>query len=148
MDTSNNKIISVFVVGFIIGALIFFFVGWQYAKPKPIANPFAGVQKAVVGKVVAIQNNTLTLEVSSLALGVQTVNYTIGTNQNTVFEKVTLPLAVAQGKANPFEAKASPSSPAKISDVMIGDTVVAESEDNFYGKKEFTAKRIEVRIYE
>ncbi|MBI2514659.1 hypothetical protein HYV91_00500 [Candidatus Wolfebacteria bacterium] len=148
MDTSKNKLISVFAVGFVVGAIIFFFAGSQYAKPKPIANPFAGVQKAVTGKVVAIQNGVLTVEVSALALGVQTTNYTVQTNQSTVFEKVTLPKALAEGKANPFETKPTASAPAKLSDILVGDTVTASSEENFSGKTEFTALKIELRIYE
>ncbi|MBI5732303.1 MAG: hypothetical protein HY982_03010 [Candidatus Magasanikbacteria bacterium] len=148
MDTSKNKLISVFAVGFIVGAIIFFFVGSQYAKPKPIANPFGGIQKAVTGKVVTIRDNALTVEVGSLALGVQTTNYTVHTDQNTVFEKVTLPRAVAEGKANPFETKPTAPAPAKLSDILVNDTVTASSNDNFYGQKEFIAKRIELRIYE
>lgn len=148
MDTSKNKLFSVFAVGFVVGAIIFFFVGSQYAKPKPIVNPFAGVQKAVTGKVVAIKDNTLTVEVSSLALGVQTVNYTVRADQNTVFEKVTLPRALAEGKANPFETKPTAPATAKLSDILVNDTVTAYSDENFSGKTEFTASKIEIRIYQ
>ena len=148
MNDSNNKPLLIFLGGFVVGALIFFFLGQNWVKltqrnSAPANQSIIQEVKAVNGKVVAKQADSITIETKNLIFGVQTARYVVFADQNTELQKVVL----AKSANDKLFAKTQvSSSKIKIADVKIGDEVMVWSATNIAGKNVFTASKIQVRV--
>lgn len=147
MNDSSNKTILVFVAGFVIGALIFFFVGQNWkgiaGKGKAVNEPLTSEVKAISGKVTQVQTGSITIEVKNLFLGAQSNKYQVYADDRTEVEKVVL---AKTGGAQLFGKQVS-SSKIKLSDIKTGDEVMAWSTTNIAGKNSFASSKIQVRVY-
>jgi len=130
--------------GFLLGAVIFFFIGQNYAKPVSISNPLAEAQFGIIGKIAGIEGNILKIEVAGLA-GSPAALYTVYIDGKTVFKKAVFPEG-AEKLVNLFETKPGAVSDSSFYALKLGDDVVVESATNFRGKKEFIASKIELRV--
>lgn len=127
-----------------IGAVIFFFLGQVYSRPVPTENPFEKTRLGLIGKVVATGNGALEIEVDAPTFGLTPVRYTALVDDKTVIKKAFF----VKGGAKFFETKPSKTVNAAFTDVKIGDQATAKSAVNFWGKNEFRASEIEVRVYQ
>ena len=146
--TSKNNQSWLFLgIGFLLGAVVFFFVGQNYAKPVPIKDPFAGAKYGLTGKVVLAEGNVLAVGVDATAFGLPVSAYKVYTDGRTVFKKAVY-IKGSAGGLNIFELKPISVAPASLADVTLGVDVAARSKTNFGDLKEFTASEIEIRLYQ
>lgn len=134
-------------IGFILGAVIFFFAGQSYNKPVPVKDPFAGAKYGIAGKVFMIEGGVLTVGVDATAFGSSTNDYKIYTDGRTTFKKTVYAKGSARG-LNVFELRPISVFPATLADVVVGVDVAAKSKSNFGDLKEFTASEVEIRFYQ
>lgn len=146
VSANNGRPLIFFGAGFLLGAVVFFFVGQNYAKPVPIVNPLEKAQFGIIGKVSAIDGNILKIEVAGLS-GEPPALYTVYVDGKTVFKKAVFPKG-ADKFVNLFEIKPGVISDLSFGALKPGDDVVAESSVNFSGKKEFVASKVEIRVYQ
>lgn len=138
-------------VGFLLGAIIFFFVGqiaWYIStKPASIKNPFAGAKYGITGKVVLVEDNVLTVGVDSTSFGLPVTAYKVYTDGKTIFKKAVYAKSSGAG-LNIFEAKPVSTSATILAEVALGTDIVAKSKSNIGAFREFTASEIELRTYQ
>lgn len=132
------------IIGFLAGAIIFFFLGQIYNRPVSVESPFEKTRLGVIGKVVAVGNGILEIEADSSVFGLAPVRYTAIVDGGTVIKKSFF----AKGELKFFETKPGKTVNIVLSDVKNGDQVAAKSAVNFWGKNEFSASEVEVRVFQ